>query len=405
MTTTLIRAPEPRSVHPDVPTDRAWKIRTRLYVSSGPHTQLRSRLEAMGAHWDTKRKAHWVGPAKHPRALDAVLIADTRSALYRETIDAGHWLTIPFGAELIRERAKTMGAVWEPTSRHWAAPTAQVRTELLSLCEEWTAARARERAHQRLLEQAAQEEAAIEAAGRRDAARRAEQRAAEQRRDQLIAGTGRTPTGEYANLNEASDTVMTKEHAAEEAHEPGDVLRLKDGRRAVVTRASLRFMKADAAGRRCAMDGAHTRTHWCYRYRLAVVQSTEAELNAEVERGMHALDAADIHQLMLWAPVLTQAAPDDRWSTLAPGEEIGRITAMTGVAGVLPAGHLILTRGGQAVWQHPGEYDTYIRAEGTTSDPDLLTWARAVLADGPRTRVTPGRPPVHYAVTTRTDDA
>ena len=78
--------------------------------------------------------------------------------------------------------------------------------------------------------------------------------------------------------------------------------------------------------------------------------------------------------------------------------EAGRISVAGGVAGQLPGGHLIVTHDGRAIWQDPGQYDTYIRAEGTSTDPGLLRWARSVLAAGSRTRVVPGPCPLHYTV-------
>ncbi|MFB7896050.1 hypothetical protein ACFC1B_06945 [Streptomyces xiamenensis] len=444
---------EHHPVHPDISVDRAWKLRTRVYISCARYSPLRAELEAMGANWDTKRKALWVGPRKHRAALDAVLHAEERAIHRRRTLAAGHWVTIPFEATEIRTRAKDLGSAWDPDSRRWAAPTPMDQDELLALVEEWAqqqpatdvstarraehwrdresshrsrAAEAYARADEALHDGSAREvlshldradrerEQAAKAAERREHAMRvrhektitAEQerlRAERARRDRIIAASGRTPLGTKIDLAEATTEVMDRHRATTQAHQPGDVLRLPDGRRALVMQTRLRLVHADAGG--CPSPGdEHVRTHWCYRYRLELVRLTASEIDAEAERGVAEWDAGEIHQLMQWAPVLTQARSDDRWSTVEPEQEVGRVTVTTGVTGVLPAGQLIVTRDGRAIWQHPGEYDTYVRAEGTTRDPDFLTWCHTVLAGGPRRRVVPGQPPTHYTVT-RPDDA
>ncbi len=443
MTATL----EHRPAHPDLPLERAWKLRTRTYVSCGPRTRLRDALVGLGAHWDTKRKAYWVGPTKRTAALDAAIEAEHRARHVRETLAAGHWVTIPYEAEPVRVRARELGAVWHPESRRWAAPTTEIRDELLDLCEQWSATavlassgghradgrqaeeeyRRAEAVHRYQADRAyaaadsalqegtatdviahledavrARERAAIAAEGREQVLRRrqdraiAAQRAAAARREDILAASGRTPLGRHLSRTEATTEIMPRHRAAAQAYRRGDVLRLEDGRRAVVTETRLRLLSGGAEG--CPGNGDHSGKHWCYRYRLDLVRLTVTEIDAEVERGRADWDAHEIHQLMQWMPVLTQPRADDRWSEIEPGRETGRITVTTGVTGQLPAGHLIVTADA-VIWQHPGEYDTYIRAEGITTDPGVVAWCRSVLDGGERRRVVPGTPPTYYTIT------
>lgn len=395
-TTTLQRRP----AHPDIDIDRAWKLRSRLYVSSGYHTRLRADLEALGAHWDTKRKAHWVGPAKQQAALEAVAVAEERSAHCAAVLAAGLWVRIPYDAEMIRARAKELGAVWCPDRREWAAPSDSARAELTAMVAEW-------RAHLPTPKNPYARNAAYAAAEHREQERRrheereiAREKAAIDHRARLLAAAGRTATGYHLRRAEACQEVLTHEQASELAHRVGDVLRLDDGRRAMVTEATVAFFRDAIPCPRAERDDHHG-AHWCYRYRLDLLELTDAEIDAEVQQAAETADAHDIHQMVQWAAIATDPAADDHWSTLPSEQEAGRITVATGTAGQLPAGQLLITRDGRAIWQDPGQYDTYIRAEGVSTDPGLLRWAHSVLASGTRTRVVPGPAPLRYTVTVR----
>ena len=60
-------------VHPDLPIDQAWQQGRRLYARCGSHTQLRRELDDLGAQWDSKEGALWVGSGKRDRFTSLVL--------------------------------------------------------------------------------------------------------------------------------------------------------------------------------------------------------------------------------------------------------------------------------------------------------------------------------------------
>ncbi|MGW2416907.1 hypothetical protein ACWCV5_32735 [Streptomyces tubercidicus] len=385
-----------REVHPDLPTDRMWQQGRRLYARCGRHSRLSEALHAMGAKWDMRAQALWVGSGKRdtftPLALEHHATA-TRTAAVR---DAGHWVAIPYEATLIRSRAKELGALWDPESKRWAMPTPADQLEILDLVQVWQRARDAERAEQRRLRAEEREiawrEARLEAAGARERSRQAAARSAAAYRTELATTVGRELTGALEQRREVYPRFTSRADAHESACTVGEVIRLDDGRRALVTKAKVAWVPAEEAA---TLGQEHA--HWYVEYQLAVVAPTEAELDAEMGRARASMDAGELQALVVDAALLSAPVEVDRWTPVP--EPQGVITVTGGINGLVPAGQLLLARDGTLWWQHPGHYDDYIPAEGTLRDAELADRMRQLLADGARRRTLPTPAgPVHYQV-------
>lgn len=404
-----------RQVHPDLPTGRVWQQGRRLYARCGRSSRLSTAMHAMGARWDVKEQALWVGSGKReaftPLALDHQAVLERLENLRA----AGHWVDIPFHAELIRARAKDMGGIWDPDLKQWALPTPADHIEILDLVQVWQQARDAERAEraravqeQREIQRReaeiqrreaaweaaeARQEAALEEAGARERARREAARTAEGFRAELARQVGRTLTGHTEHRREVFPRFTDGDAARAAALEVGAVIRMEDGRRALVCGSRVGYIPREDAG-----VYGQDRAHWYVKYQLAVVVPDESELDQEGARAVEEWDADELRVLVEDAELLTFPAAGDRWTPLADAQ--GAILVTAGVNGLIPAGRLVLDRDGALWWQHPGHYDTYVRSEGCTRDPDLVARMRRVLADGPRRRTVAGSSPRHYEVTT-----
>jgi hypothetical protein len=389
-----------REVHPDLPVDQAWQQGRRLYARCGRHSHLSGELHALGAKWDVKEGALWIGSGKRDRFTPLALDHQERVARAKAVRSAGHWVRIPYDAVLIRTRIKDMGGIWDEDGRRWALPTPADHMEILEMLQVWERAceiqraeqarereeQSRERHRQREI---ARRHAALEEAGRREALeaagfRERERRQAARRdadyRLYLATAVGRSLTGQVETFREAFPQFTTGTAARQAAAAVGDVLRLQDGRRALVT----------------ARTVGQSNAHWYAEYALATVAPTEDELDTEMRRAAARIDGDEVRALVADASLLSFPAAGDHWTDIADPE--GVITVTTGVNGLIPAGHLILARDGTLWWQHPGNYDDYVRAEGNIRDPGLAAFMRRILAGGPRARTLPGRVPVCYTV-------
>lgn len=95
-------------------------------------------------------------------------------------------------------------------------------------------------------------------------------------------------------------------------------------------------------------------------------------------------DAREIHEVMEAATRVQPARPG--WSELPEAERLGMIRRRYG-SSARDGGSLILTRTDIAYYQHPGyNADDYHRTERVITDHAIIRRARAVLAQGDRTR-------------------
>lgn len=394
-----------RELHPDLPIERAWRMGRRIYLRCGQHSVLSQRLHQLGAKWDVRERSLWVGSGKADRVLEAALDHQVRRSWASAVRAADLWVQIPFEAELIRARAKDAGAVWDEGRKQWAAPDLVTQAELGDLVGVWQQARdaedrrRRERAEAawrraRELAEIARREAAVEArlraAGEREAARRRAVEQARSQREALAAAAGRTLTGQVEQRSELFPIYTRRVDAEATLAQVGQVLRLPDGRRALVTRAAVRWVAGDDA-RAAGQDHDHLRAE----HTLAIVAPTETELDAETARGAAALDAAEAAALADEVFLACLPVTVDAWIPLHEFE--GRLVVTTGVNGQVAAARLTLTRDGVVWWQDQGRGD-YVQSEGSSGDPALVAWFRTVLSGGDRTVVQSGDPPVHYRI-------
>lgn len=387
-----------KQIHPDIPTDRAWQTGRRLYVRCGYHSRLNDGLRKLGAHWDPEQRALWIGSTKREAVVDLLLTAEAHRNRIEEIKKQDRWVSIPYDAAIIRERAKKLGGIFDRDRKEWALPsdeTAGEINELLSVY--WKRIKEQREAEKKALEERYAQDRAAAADARQQEKRDAAARAA-RLREQVIADSGRTTTGETATLVEISTRFMNKTTANEKAYQLGAVIQLDDGRRGIIVARDIWFTNSDMASSVCWHAETHDEAHWDFRYELAIVEPTEEELDAEVRKAAERMDAAEIHAVVDNADKLTSARADDQWTTIAEEDKAGEVIATSGIAAVIRGGQLVLTRDGRVVWQHPGYYDDYIRSEGISSDPELVDRVRALLEAGSRKRVVPGQMPVYYEV-------
>lgn len=342
--------PQAKPIHPDIPTDRAWQVSRRLYVRCGYQSQLNSELRELGAKWDGDVRALWVGSGKRDQVVAAVQRTLTRVAEVDAVKAAGRWVAIPFDAADIRARAKEHGAIWDGDRKQWAMPSDDSYQEVSRLVGEYRTAQDAERAAAR--EAGKRSRAAYEAEVQQAAAEDAEAR-----RERIVAQSGRTPIGDTTQYRVISTRRMNKVTAREVAEPNGTVITLKDGRRGVITGVDIWFTGDEMASSVCWHPETHDQAHWDFLYTVAIVEPTQAEVDADAKA----------------------AAERD--------------------TGAVRGGTLIRTRDGHVVWQHPGYYDDYIPTEGESTDPGLLARVDAVLAAGTRNRVVYDQLAYRYQIT------
>lgn len=371
----------------DIPTTRAWQEGRRIYVRCGYKTQLNQALRSLGAHWDSDQRARWVGVTKKTRVVELVRAHEQRITALEEVKQAGRWISIPYEAGEVRTKIKTLGGVWDPQTKRWALPSEEAHAEAQALVAEWyekrRAAREAEQAAAREAEKAAREAAATA-----EQIRKAEKAAAAAARaERIVAEAGRTPTGETTSYTVVSTRRMNRATALNQCTAVGTVIRLNDGRRAVVVRTGAEFISAEYASSVCwhnDPDYVHGDAHWHLWHEVAIVEATEEEIAAdEQERAEHA-DEQALRTLLEDASRSGEPATE---VTRTADEDILGIIRKTG-GSLMPYndGQVVLLRDGRALYQHPGYYDDYIPTEKRITTPALVQKARALIAKGPRTR-------------------
>lgn len=378
-----------RPIREDIPTDKAWQTGRRLYVRAGYKSKLNDALRAAGAKWDPEQKALWVGSTKREAVLAALGAADERRAAVEEVKAFNLWLAIPYDAEHVRGAAKKAGALYDGHTKSWAFPDEESHQRVTEMRDRWiTEVEEAERLRQveRDREDAEAEREEAEARQRRAAAAR----------EQVIAQSGRVSTGEEMSFTEVSTLRMNKPTALSRARKVGSVVKTETGQRLLITDVKVHFTNEGFASSTCWHPETHDQAHWDFRYTAMVVEPTMAEAADDAEASAAKADAGNIAAVV--AEVRDTAERREPTSR-TPGEaRVGSIILTTGIATVIRAGELILTRDGTLIWTHPGYYDDYIPSEGTSIDPNLVARVRAILAGGARSRTVPGQMPVEYRV-------
>lgn len=386
---------EVKALDPDIPTSAAWQKGRRLYVRCGYGSQLNTDLRNLGAHWDGDERALWIGSAKRASVIEAVRAGEGRKKAIQDVKDAAHWVHVPYDAHDIRTRAKALNAVYGGDSRKgwWAMRSALDLAEIQGLVKAW---QEKAEAARKAEEQARKEHAAVQAAAAAEAAKLS----AQARREQLLESSGRTPTGEAAELREISTRRMNKAIAYDLARPVGDLVHLAGGRRGIITDVEVWFTNDEMASSVCWHPQTHDEAHWDFKYTVAVVEPTDVERAQDATAAAEREDAAAINDLIEAAAGLT-APRAEGWTRIPEEEQAGQITVVRGSTR-FSDGTLTLTLDGRVIWQHPGWYDDYIATEGTTTDPGVVDRVRRLLDAGRRQRACnpTGQQPVHFTITT-----
>lgn len=372
----------------DIPTTLAWQAGRRIYVRCGYKTQLNQALRDLGAHWDSDQRARWVGVTKKTQLVELVRAHQQRITALEEVKQAGRWISIPYEAGEVRTQVKKkLGGVWDPQTKRWALPSEEAHAQAQALVDEW---REKRRAAREAEEAAAREaeKAAREAAATAEQIRKAkEAAAAAARAERIVAESGRTPTGETTSYTVVSTRRMNRATALDQCTAVGTVIRLDDGRRAVVVRTGVEFVGDEYASSVCwhnDPDYVHGDAHWHLWHEAVVVEPTEEEIAAdEQERAEHA-DENELRALMETARRSGEPAAE---VTRVASEDILGIIRKTG-GSLVPYddGQVVLLRDGRALYQHPGYYDDYTPTERHITDDALIARARALIARGSRSR-------------------
>lgn len=342
------------SIHPDIAEDRAWKAGRRIYVRAGYKSQLSDALYGIGAKWDRDERALWVGSGKLEQVVPLVLAQAERAAEVVATKELGYWVKIPFDAEPVREAAKKLGARWDRDRKEWAMPSQDALDKVTALISQRNAAKA----------------AAPKPAAKPGLTE-----------DDVIAASGRAVIGERSTASGKLDGRGKRAWAEQAKPQPGEVRRLKDGRRLLVLSSTVDFMGEDAV--EDTMPGSEP--GWYYSYRAVQVAPDAAEQAEDSERAELAADGEAI------------AAGFEAARTACQPAEVLELSPASGPAvAVLMAsgsddGMVILIDGTTLLYQHRGYYDDYRRTQGTTASPEAVAAFRAILAGGTRSRTAGSR--------------
>lgn len=395
-------AKKPPAIRPfadEVPTDLAWRQGRRIYVRAGYHTTLNKSLIQAGAKWDPEVGARWVGTGK--ASIVAPLI-DAHLDRIRDVTDIkalGLWVATHYEDTRSQALARELGAVWDKPRRAWAARTEQDQARLEESAKAF--ARARKEAAERAKAEEEQALAQAEAEQRElDQVRRERRaRARAEAAARVVADSGRTPTGENAELLIVSTRRMNKAAAWEMTHPVGTLVRLGDGRRGIVTGARVWFTGHEMASSRCWHDETLDQAHWDLLHTVAVVEPTAEESAADTARAEEAADAGELHALM--ESLHRSSTPREGYTVLDQDRVLGTIAHRYGsLLTEHDGGTAYLMSDGTIVHRHPGYYDDYRSTERTITDPALVQRMRAALAKGPRTRTYTDQMDYDYTVTT-----
>lgn len=366
----------PTPIHPDIPLTQAWKTGRRIYVRSGYRSQLNTELREAGASWDAKERALWVGTGKLDQVLPLIQEHQQRIAQAVAVKAAGLWVVIPYDAAAIRAAAKTAGARWDQDRKAWAMPTPETYQQITDQVSAW---------QRKLAEQKAAADAAARAA--RLAAERQEQEnaalTAAARAAQLLTASARTATGEHGTATGRLPGRMRQAEAETRKPQPGQTVRLRDGRRVLVLTCAVDFWSQDAIDDGVVGDPSMD-PGWYYRYEFATVEPTADEQAADAAAQAEQDDENTIAALLLdvsRGADLAEVGPD----TPRPPAGGHAIRRTSGSVQPTPDGTVTLVDG-RVWWQHPGYYDDYRAVSGRVTDPTIVARVQAVVAGGTRRR-------------------
>jgi hypothetical protein len=356
-----------------IPTDTAWKTGRRIYIRCGYQSQLNTDLRDVGAKWDPTERALWVGSGKLTTVVplvEAHLARKTAIVAVKTAASAANrWVSIPFDATHVRDRAKALGAKWDGTLKRWALPTDEALAEIQGMLATYAAAVEAQKAARR----AAEAQARAAAATQDKAATVATQHAA-------VARAGRTLTGETGRFGEHSTARHNRASAEHAARPVGSIVRLAKGR-AIITGVKVWFTGEDLASSTCWHADTHDEAHWDWSYEVAYVEPTDAETAADEATAANRADEAELGAVFaeMQHADRTDAGEQDGWSAVT-GPTIQR---WGGSITPFDDGRIILA-GDRVVLQHPGYYDDYRRSERASTDPALTTRVRDLIQRGPR---------------------
>lgn len=344
----------------DIPLSKAWKIGRRIYVRCGYKSQLNGQMRELGAKWDGQWRGLWTGTGKADQVIPLVRAA-VETAKESESIkESGRWVAIPYDAADIRARAKELGARWDRERKQWAMPTDEALAEISGAVEA--------------------REAEVKAAkAKANEQRRREQAESRQERiDRIITRSGRTVTGERGQAKGRLEGRMRRNEAEQRKPQPGQVMRLADGRRVLVIESTVTFLNQDMI----ADFAPHEQPGWHYDFAWAEVEPTEAEQAEDAEKQAQASDEAEIKGLFAEASeaALAGERTDDQPVTMPEGATITRTAKHA-----THAGRLVATE--DEVWyHHPGHYDDWRSVVGRVENRALANRIRDLVARGDRNR-------------------
>jgi hypothetical protein len=363
-----------------IPTELAWRAGRRIYVRCGYQSTLNTELRDIGARWDNEVRALWLGSGKADKVIPLVRARIERvAAIEKVKADAtanGWWLSIPVPADVIRAHAKDAQAVYDGTRKAWAARDADtfaaLAAEVRTYKEQIAAAEADERAEYL---------AAI--TRRREVEAADAKRAAADRETAIIEQSGRTVIGDRGLLHGRLDGYLRSEQAEKAKPQPGEVRRLRDGRRVLVLSCTVSFYNQDAIDDGFSTGGTGDEPGWYWVYAYVPVALTDDEQADETRRAAEQADHDEIHAVMTAAKRLARPMEDHERTERHTGQTI---TAEAPSYHTAHNGKITVTADSEAWYSHPGYYDDYRALGAHITDPALLARIHAILAAGARRR-------------------
>ena len=115
----------------------------RIYID-GPTYDHRQKIKDMGGKWDPEERKWWVSSQKLDRieklSRSIAEKKEKRRQYVQSAKDAGNFVSIPFNASAIREKAKKLGAVWNKDAKQWMFRDPKNAEQITKLVEEYKSA-------------------------------------------------------------------------------------------------------------------------------------------------------------------------------------------------------------------------------------------------------------------------
>jgi hypothetical protein len=364
----------------DIPTEKAWRVGRRIYVRCGYQSKLNGQLRGIGAKWDGEVRALWVGSGKLDQVLPLVRATAERAQQIERIKALGLWVKVPYDAEDIRAAAKNAGGVFDGELKLWAMPDDATYTAIGEQVRAY---------NERIQAQRNAERAELEAAKQRRLAEERDNTEAARlaARDVLINRSGRRVIGEpgWVDGYLHDSRGIRRPQAERAAPQPGDLRKLRDGRRGLVLSCTVTFFSERDVDDDFAPGGTSAEVGWYYRYEYVPVEPTAQERSDDDREAAEKADLQELHAIILAVERGGDAAEWTRQWT--GGLQVAATITKDSPGGMsVHGGQIILTATGELFWQHPGWYDDWRSTERRIADPDLVTRIRAALAGGSRRR-------------------